>query len=807
VRLGLWGESLGFVPGEDGKEPQINQALDRRPQVRKAITNALLHLQNLLTKADVVTGRYDLLETNKDGIVVFSESTSLGMVVFRDSFRKLRSRMRQNQKEKSTVQVTRWAVHDQAKFRDLLASIRNLIDGLESVTSSLGVLETQRARLIEEIESISDTQSLRMLQSISSAASSGVLQLVSDRASQRISFITSGSRTYQTAPSRAAEPATQSIRTSTTTLNPRPGNPGLEMPEIAEESDIPQNQRWIAALLGKHPKQETGNEFELVRDSEYGRQLATIKEADEAIRAANATKLLVHADGGMPLAQRMFTELRSIRRANVPFLSAAPVQDRLDRLLASVEGPPGTPYEGGIFWITVQLIPQKPPLLRFQTRIYHPNIDCNGNLCADYASWWTDANLSLHMWTREDESVPWFSEMRVNHYSLGALLVAICGLLSSPNIDDPLVPEIAEKHITNYNEYFKTAKLYTERYAKGNRPSENSLQFASTAEPSELLSVPRISAEPSIMTKPASLMGQASTRRAPSIEDTSRYVSERYPTGGNQEADSDGIKSFMSGNGQQDPDDTTDKIRDRIKTTKLPLLAKFLEWQLALLAGPSNRVSGARMARAFQHIGELGRRLTKLEDVFCGGDKVKAPPTSSKIILLLGMCQNAYNNLVCLSKVVSRALDPPLNGWSPKPLPYAALYRLPLTSPAAFSWEQLSKDIDWARECRIRLWGVLCGNVTVDEWTKQHGRDSVGSIASIAEMEYEFELLYGYVLHTKQCPGALELSKLDATSEMSDSASESVSDEPELEDGIAEDSRGSGQVRRLLERFKRLRGK
>jgi len=351
----LWGESLGFVPGEDGRKPPLNRALDRRPQVQRAVTDALLHLKNLLTKADVVTGRYDLSETTEDGILVLSDSTSLGMVVFRESFRKLRSRMGQNQKEKSTLQVTRWAIHDHAKFRDLVTSIKSLIDGLESVTSTLGVLEKQRARLIEEIESISDTQSLRLLQSISSAASSAVLQLVSDRASQQISFITSGSQTYHTAPSRAPELSTSSIRTRTGTINTRPVIQGLE---IVEESHVPQNQRWIAALLGKHARQENTNEFEPASDNAYGQQLATYKEADEKVWVANSAKLLVHADGGMSLAQRMFTEVRSIRRANVPFISAAPVQDRLDRLLASVEGPPGTPYEGGIFWITVQLVLQ-----------------------------------------------------------------------------------------------------------------------------------------------------------------------------------------------------------------------------------------------------------------------------------------------------------------------------------------------------------------------------------------------------------------------------------------------------------------
>ena len=72
----------------------------------------------------------------------------------------------------------------------------------------------------------------------------------------------------------------------------------------------------------------------------------------------------------------MSLELRDIRTSKVPFISAAPLGDSLEKVLASIEGPPETPYEGGIFWIAVRLArnPFNPPLLRFQTKIYHPNI-------------------------------------------------------------------------------------------------------------------------------------------------------------------------------------------------------------------------------------------------------------------------------------------------------------------------------------------------------------------------------------------------------------------------------------------------
>jgi len=682
----------------------------------------------------VVTGRYDLSETTEDGILVLSDSTSLGMVVFRESFRKLRSRMGQNQKEKSTLQVTRWAIHDHAKFRDLVTSIKSLIDGLESVTSTLGVLEKQRARLIEEIESISDTQSLRLLQSISSVASSAVLQLVSDRASQQISFITSGSQTYHTAPSRAPELSTSSIRTRTGTINTRPVIQGLE---IVEESHVPQNQRWIAALLGKHARQENTNEFEPASDNAYGQQLATYKEADEKVWVANSAKLLVHADGGMSLAQRMFTEVRSIRRANVPFISAAPVQDRLDRLLASVEGPPGTPYEGGIFWITVQLVLQKPPLLRFQTRIYHPNIDCTGNLCADYASWWTNADMSAHMWTQEDQSAPWFSELRANHYSLGALLVAICGLLSSPNVEDPLVPEIAENYIKNYTEYSETAKLYTGRYAKAGRPPEDNLRFMGSAETATLLSVPRISAEPSIMARrPASLLGQASIRKTPSIKDTSRYTSEQHPMA----IDKNNAKNAP----KSEPTSYAWEI-SRPRATNLPLLKNLLQWKQVILTSP-NISKGLRESIPFR-VDPLIEMLERVEKRHRYHASSLLPVPGGRGCTWLDECRSLYVSHTFLSTLVSKELPYRWDGWYPPS--DLNLCRLPLATPQMFDWEHLSGDCFWARGCWKRLRRIMDGERM---WQRKRGsgRIDVKSSASIEEMEYGFGLFCGYILYEER---------------------------------------------------------
>jgi hypothetical protein len=51
-------------------------------------------------------------------------------------------------------------------------------------------------------------------------------------------------------------------------------------------------------------------------------------------------------------------------------------------------------------------------------------------------------------------------------------------LLPDPVVDDPLVPEIAVQYIQDRDTYMKNARLYTERYATGEKPSDEQLEIA-----------------------------------------------------------------------------------------------------------------------------------------------------------------------------------------------------------------------------------------------------------------------------------------------------------------------------------------
>lgn len=125
--------------------------------------------------------------------------------------------------------------------------------------------------------------------------------------------------------------------------------------------------------------------------------------------------------------------------------SAGPVGDDLFHWQATIMGPPDSPYQGGVFFLTIHFptdYPFKPPKLAFTTRIYHPNINSNGSICLDILrSQWSPA------------------------LTISKVLLSICSLLTDPNPDDPLVPEIARMYKTDKDRYNQLAKDWTHKYA------------------------------------------------------------------------------------------------------------------------------------------------------------------------------------------------------------------------------------------------------------------------------------------------------------------------------------------------------
>ncbi|KAF5660603.1 ubiquitin-conjugating enzyme E2 [Fusarium circinatum] len=128
-------------------------------------------------------------------------------------------------------------------------------------------------------------------------------------------------------------------------------------------------------------------------------------------------------------------------------LSRTPVQPHLHltkyhkNKVADQTSQSDSPYSGGVFFLAIHFptdYPFKPPKVNFTTRIYHPNINSNGSICLD---------ILRDQWSPA--------------LTISKVLLSICSMLTDPNPDDPLVPEIAHVYKTDRPRYEATAREWT----------------------------------------------------------------------------------------------------------------------------------------------------------------------------------------------------------------------------------------------------------------------------------------------------------------------------------------------------------
>eukprot|EP01098_Paradermamoeba_levis_P004883 TRINITY_DN2080_c0_g1_i2.p1 TRINITY_DN2080_c0_g1~~TRINITY_DN2080_c0_g1_i2.p1 ORF type:complete len:174 (-),score=50.04 TRINITY_DN2080_c0_g1_i2:100-558(-) len=145
-------------------------------------------------------------------------------------------------------------------------------------------------------------------------------------------------------------------------------------------------------------------------------------------------------------AKRIQKELAEISLDPPSNCSAGPKDEKnIYEWVATIMGPSGSPYAGGIFFLDITFpndYPFKPPKVMFRTRIYHCNVNSNGTICLD---------ILKDNWSPA--------------LTISKVLLSICSLLTDCNPHDPLVGNIASEYLNDRETHDKKATEWTKRYA------------------------------------------------------------------------------------------------------------------------------------------------------------------------------------------------------------------------------------------------------------------------------------------------------------------------------------------------------
>ena len=144
--------------------------------------------------------------------------------------------------------------------------------------------------------------------------------------------------------------------------------------------------------------------------------------------------------------RRLTKELHEMESEPPLNCSAGPYGDDLFHWKGSIIGPADSPYDAGVFFLDItfsQDYPFKPPKVKFTTKIYHCNVSDKGGICMD---------ILKDNWSPA--------------LTISKVLISLCSLLTDPNPNDPLQPNIAKQYKTNRQAHDQTARQWTIKYAQ-----------------------------------------------------------------------------------------------------------------------------------------------------------------------------------------------------------------------------------------------------------------------------------------------------------------------------------------------------
>ncbi|XP_020291808.1 uncharacterized protein LOC109858705 [Pseudomyrmex gracilis] len=142
---------------------------------------------------------------------------------------------------------------------------------------------------------------------------------------------------------------------------------------------------------------------------------------------------------------RLRSELKSLRIDPPEGIEAMPLDHMCCHWQATITGPVGSPYEGGLFYLHLQVpfsYPMCPPVVRFLTKIFHPNVSRHGDVGIDSIH---------HNWSLA--------------LTIAKVLISVQSLLTDPYCQVCMEPELGDMYVNDREKFEEVARAWTWRYA------------------------------------------------------------------------------------------------------------------------------------------------------------------------------------------------------------------------------------------------------------------------------------------------------------------------------------------------------
>jgi len=126
-------------------------------------------------------------------------------------------------------------------------------------------------------------------------------------------------------------------------------------------------------------------------------------------------------------------------------VTVTPAEDNMRLWSVVIAGPPDSPYAKGTFKVKIEFpeeFPFKAPSLTFQTKVYHPGINDEGQIC-----------------------VPVLREQWKPTVTISSILHTVYDKLANPSADDPYEADIAALLKSDKAKFQSNAKEWTKKYA------------------------------------------------------------------------------------------------------------------------------------------------------------------------------------------------------------------------------------------------------------------------------------------------------------------------------------------------------